>query len=76
MSRSMGCACSARRSMTCQVCHSGELSVKSMNGKHTADQNGTRASSGCNAASRSRRLCMASAACRKGPRWSGSALRP
>ena len=76
MSRAMGCACSARRSITCQEFHSGELSEKSMNGKQTADQKGMPPSSGCDFASRRRRLCMASEAWRKGPRWSGSALRP
>ena len=76
MSRAMGCACNARRSITCQSFHSGEVSVKSMNGKQTAEQNGTWPSSGCAFEMRCRRLCIASDAWRKGPRWSGSALRP
>jgi len=76
MSRAIGCACSARRSMICQECHSGEVSVKSMNGKQTADQKGMPSNSACSLASLRRRLCMASEAWRNGPRWSGSALRP
>ncbi len=62
--------------MTCQAFHSGELSLNSMNGKHTADQKGMPASSGCRLTSRLRRLCMASEAWRNGPRWSGSVLLP